>query len=123
VPQRLVEIRTVLFGNLVDDLVAQPRPRGGGDRIEIADDGLRAQARSHRRIRTAIDRHQKRRDARARFRSSVPIAPPPTSVTAVSPEDGLFRWLFLVLHGDNLHRMALFPSRSFGINLERAAAK
>jgi hypothetical protein len=37
VPQRLVEIRTVLFGNLVEDRVAQRAPvSGGGDGIEIA---------------------------------------------------------------------------------------
>jgi hypothetical protein len=34
--KRLVEIRTVLFGNLVDDLAPSARPRGGGDGIEIA---------------------------------------------------------------------------------------
>ena len=127
VPERLVEIRAVLFGDLVEDVGGQACANGGRDGVEIADDGREVSGpprlRSPPRLSTAT---RTGASASAACRSDGRNAPPPTSVTADvprhdGPRSGGF---FLVVHGDNLHRMALFPSRFFlEINFVRATAK
>jgi hypothetical protein len=95
-PQRLVEIRAVLFGNLVNPCRREPRPEGLRDGIEIADHGNGHEARGNRRIRAAIDRDEGGSNASAASRSACLSAPPPTRVTGVDPEttgcSGVFFW-------------------------------
>jgi hypothetical protein len=95
-PERLVEIRAVLFGDLVDPCRAR-RPEGAARPNRDRRSRQRARSPRQGRIRAAIDRDERRSNGQRRLQIRVPERPAPDQSDRLSgPEttgcSGVFFW-------------------------------